>query len=114
MGILPGHPTLPTCSLCSLLCVSVFSSLWALKLHQNQNHLVLTPHVTLKRVALVAGENPYFGQHTTTEEQNPKQNVLTPHVTERVALVAGENPYIGQHTTTEEQNPKQNVLTPHV
>ena len=37
-----------------------------------------------QRVALVAGENPHGGQHTTTEEQN--QNVLTPHVTEVIMI----------------------------
>ena len=37
-----------------------------------------------QRVALVAGENPHGGQHTTTEEQ--KQNVLTPRVTEVIMI----------------------------
>merc|ERR1712002_1304561 len=75
--------TLATCSLQSWLCVSVFSSPWVLKVHQNQNH----------------ARHTYAG-HTTTEVETVLH--LTSPITE--CLVAWEAHPSTHPTTTEVLN----------
>merc|ERR1711970_242982 len=90
MGILPGHGTLTKCSLCSWLCVSVFSSPVVLRLPQNQNHGVIIPPVTMERVAFQQDIH-----HTTTERLVVTTTQHT--TTERLVVTTT------QHTTTEAQ-----------
>merc|ERR1712002_92114 len=87
--------TLATCSLQSWLCVSVFSSPWVLKVHQNQNH----------------ARHTYAG-HTTTEVETVlhlttlTEVVTVLHLTSTITecLVAWEAHPSTHPTTTEVLN----------